>query len=552
MTGRCDIKRPGSSRRIDAHPRPQLLPITGAERADPLRWWQTWWGAGAIALFCALPLLWPQVPPLVDLPGHMAAFRVELDLAHSPFLQRYYTLHWAVIGNLGLNLLVIPLSKLFGLELAVKLIMLTVPPMTAAGFLWVAREVHGRIPATALFAVPFAYSYPFVFGFANFVLSMAFCFLALGLWLRLGRLGHLRLRAILFVPIGGIVWAAHTTGWGTLGIIAFSAELLRARERGTAWPRAALAAAIQCLSLCLPIVLMLVWRSGDVAGTTGGFNPATKLAYVLYALRDRWMWLDVPSILLVLGLIALAARGRGLGFSRGLALAAALLATVYLLLPQRIFGSSYADMRLLPFAIVAGLLAVRPRGPAPALAALGLAFVLARIGAETISFALYDRSFRSELAALDHLPRGARMIGLVGTPCRIDWRGDWAMKRLDHLPGMAVVRREAFSNDQWSVAGAQLDRAAYPPAGAFERDPSQIVRLHDCPLNHWPSLDSSLRLFPRAAFDYLWLIDPPAYDRSLVGGMVPVWTNGRSILLRIDDHRQPVSRSTDILPVAKT
>jgi hypothetical protein len=527
-------------------------PLTDARPADALRWWQTKLGAGAIALFCALPLVWPRIPPLVDLPGHMAAFRVELDLAHSPDLQRFYTLHWAVIGNLGLNLLVIPLSKLFGLELSVKLIMLAVPPMTAAGFLWVAREIHGRIPPTALFAIPFAYSYPFVFGFANFVLSMALCFLAFGLWLRLGRLGRLRLRAILFVPIGGIVWAAHTTGWGILGIMAFSAEFARARDRGADWRRAASWAVIQCLSLCLPIVLMLVWRSGDVAGTTGGFNPVTKIAYILYALRDRWAWLDIPSILIVLALILLAARGRALAFSRNLALAAALLAIVYLLLPQRIFGSSYADMRILPFAIAAGLLAIRPRGPAPALAVLGLAFVLVRIGAETISFALYDRAWQSELAALDHVPRGARMISLVGTPCRIDWRGDWTMRRFDHLPGMAVVRREAFSNDQWSVAGAQLDRAAFPAAGAFGKDPSQIVRLHDCPANRWPALDSSLRRFPRAAFDYLWLIDPPAYDRSLVKGMVPVWTHGRSTLLRIVDHTQPVSRSTDTLPAAST
>ncbi|MFO3796683.1 MAG: S1C family serine protease, partial [Anaerolineales bacterium] len=38
--------------------------------------------------------------------------------------------------------------------------------------LWIAREVHGRIPPTALFALPLAYSYPFQFGFVNFALSI--------------------------------------------------------------------------------------------------------------------------------------------------------------------------------------------------------------------------------------------------------------------------------------------------------------------------------------------------------------------------------------------
>ena len=35
----------------------------------------------AIILLSVLPLLWPDVPPLLDLPGHMGRYRVQLDLA---------------------------------------------------------------------------------------------------------------------------------------------------------------------------------------------------------------------------------------------------------------------------------------------------------------------------------------------------------------------------------------------------------------------------------------------------------------------------------------
>ena len=44
----------------------------------------------ALILLSALPLLWPDVPPLLDLPGHMGRYRVQLDLATSPDLQQYY------------------------------------------------------------------------------------------------------------------------------------------------------------------------------------------------------------------------------------------------------------------------------------------------------------------------------------------------------------------------------------------------------------------------------------------------------------------------------
>ena len=166
------------------------------DRGEKLHWWQTRWFVLGATLLAIVPLLWPDIPPLVDLPGHMGRYRVQLDYAKYPWLDDWYNFQWSLIGNLGVDLLIIPLSKLFGLELAVKLIVMTIPAMTVAGLLWIAREVHGRIPATALFALPLAYSFPFHFGFVNFALSMAFALLAFGLWLRLARLGKLMWRNI--------------------------------------------------------------------------------------------------------------------------------------------------------------------------------------------------------------------------------------------------------------------------------------------------------------------------------------------------------------------
>src|SRR5690349_7226450 len=120
------------------------LPVDTSLNARP--WWESRVCIALVVLATTVPLLYPGVPPLVDLFGHMGRYRVELNLDHSPWLQAYFDYHWAAIGNLGVDLLIIPLGKLLGLEWGVKLIVLTIPPLTAAGFLWVAREVHGRIP----------------------------------------------------------------------------------------------------------------------------------------------------------------------------------------------------------------------------------------------------------------------------------------------------------------------------------------------------------------------------------------------------------------------
>ena len=218
-----------------------------------------------------VPLLYPPIPPLVDLLGHMGRYRVQLDIGTSPWLSQYYAYQWAPIGNLGVDVLVQLLGPIFGLELSVKLIILSIPPMTVAGFLWVAREVHNRVPPTVLFALPLAYCHPFNFGFVNFSLSMALAFLAFGLWLRLGRLGRLRLRFVLFIPISLIVFFAHTFGWGALGLMCFSAEAVRQHDRGVTWFKAGFNAALQASCMILPLLITILWRSS----TPGGHDRPT-------------------------------------------------------------------------------------------------------------------------------------------------------------------------------------------------------------------------------------------------------------------------------------
>src|SRR4051812_13154016 len=200
-------------------------PADALREPPPRRWWEHPALLGVVVLLSAVPLLWPGIPPLVDLPGHMGRYAVQLDIDGSPALQAFYDFKWQLIGNLGVDLLVVPLAHVFGLQLAVKLIVLAIPPMTVAGLLWVAREVHLRVPPTAFFALPFAYSFPFMFGFVNFALSMALALLAFALWLRLARLGRTGTRRGTFCPTPFLIWAPPRFAWGTPGAMAFPADL---------------------------------------------------------------------------------------------------------------------------------------------------------------------------------------------------------------------------------------------------------------------------------------------------------------------------------------
>ncbi len=499
-------------------------------------WWNTRSWVVAFVLISVIPLLYPPIPPLVDLFGHMGRYRVELDIGRSPWLSQYYGFHWALIGNLGVDLLVMPLGRLIGLEPAVKLIVLMVPPMTVAGFLWVAREVHGRVPPTALFALPFVYGFPFLFGFVNFALSVALAFLAFGLWLRLGRLHKTRLRGWLFIPISLVVFFAHTYGWGLLGLLCFSAEAVRLHDAGRSWFRAGIEAALHTSVMALPILIMLIWRSETHGGeTTAWFEWKLKWRWIYSALRDRWRWVDIGSLIAAGLVFVYALVSRKLTLSRNLAFSAIVLAIFFAILPRIIFGSAYADMRLLPYLFAVALLAIRFRGApnrrtAQHLAVLGLLFYLGRVGATTASLAMASDDQQAKLQALDHVEQGARVVTLTGMPC-----GDyWPLLRNSHLGAMVVVRRDGFSNDQWLMEGLNLLDLKYTRAGYYAADPSQLVRPNGCrePLHR--EIDVSLAGLPRKDFDYLWLVDVPPFDPSLVAGMRPVWRGPGSILYRLN------------------
>jgi hypothetical protein len=517
-----------------------------------LHWWQTRKFVAAMALIAIIPLLRPEIPPLVDLPGHMGRYRVQLSLDQAPWLSTWYNFTWQLIGNLGIDLLVIPMAKLFGLELAVKLIVMTIPVLTVTGFLWIAREVHGRVPPTALFALPLAYSYPFQFGFVNFALSMALALNLFALWLRLARLGHFRLRAALFVPLSCALWVCHTFGWGVLGVLAFSAEMIRRHDARTdrgpvSWIKAWALAGLDCVPLALPLLMMVIWRSGDhVGGETGDwFNWTAKYHWVEMVLRDRWWMLDLASLGVIAVVLLLGLFARGLEYSRNLTLSALFLAAVFVLLPRIVFGSAYADMRLAPFAIGVAVIAIRPRRHlswrgGTLLAALGLAFFLVRIAAGTASYAMFANDYDRELKALDHVPQGARLITFVGMQCG----NPWVMTRLEHFPALALERKLAYANDQWSMAGGQLLTAKYLPALRFAHDPSQIVTSKQCPREWWRPITKAMARFPRKAFDYVWLVRPPAYDPKFNQGLVEIWRDGTSVLFRID-HTKPGIRISD-------
>lgn len=498
---------------------------------DGSYWWERRWVCAALAFACAIPLLWPTLPPLADLPGHMGRWHIAMTLHDSADLQRYYDYRWAVIPNLGMDLLVPALASIVGLEFATKLAVIAIPVLTAAGLLWTAREAHGRVPPTALFALPLVYAWPFQFGFVNFALAQGLAFCAFALWLRMGRQRRFGLRAALFVVIACVLWVTHSFGWGMFGLMAGGAELSRLRSEGKMWTVALVGAGLQCLPLALPVVFMVLGPRGAGLDSGDWFNWPVKLLWVVGMFRDRWQRVDVLSVVPLFAVLCIGARAPRLGMATILGWPALLCLAAFLLLPRLFMGGSYVDMRMIPAATMLAIIAIKPAsgqaGLGRVIAWMGLAFLVIRLAVGTVSFVEWSHDQQRELAAIDAIPRGAAVLALVAHPCK----PPWSDPRRDHLPGLAVVRRDVFVNEQWALDGQQLLRIRHPVPLAFRSDPSQLVFPDGCPVVG-TRLAPAIAAFPRSAFTHVWTIGfPPGAAKAR--DLRLVWSNGRSALYRV-------------------
>jgi hypothetical protein len=501
----------------------------------PAGWWNNRWFLIALVLLSAVPLIWPTIPPLTDLPEHMGRYRIQLSAPTDPLRAEYFSFHWAFIANLGVDLLIVPMAALFGLELGVKLIVIGIVMLTANGMLWTAREAHGRVPPTALFALPLAYSFPFIWGFLNYLLSLSLALNAYALWLRLGRQEKWRLRHALFVPIGLVLTVAHIFGWAVLCLLAFGAETVRARDAGRKFVPSLWQGAISCLSLAPPLLLLIIWRSGDASGqNVDWFFWRAKYVYMVSILRNSWMTFDLGCVYLLWTLVAFGLAGVWVRMNRTLGIAALMLIIAYIMLPRILFGSAYADMRLAPYVMLVAVIALTLRNPswfqASIIAALATGLFVVRIAILTDSFARHDQANARQLEALNHVRPGSRVFVEVHLPCL----GMWETSRMDHLGAMAIVRRGAFANGQWTDPGAQLVRIKYAPAKGYAEDPTEILRPRGCSDRRSKTYPEGLNNLPHEAFDYVWLIDMPREKWNSFPGLTPVWTGRESgILYRV-------------------
>jgi hypothetical protein len=495
--------------------------------ADSPRLWL--WLTAVLALAHAWVIFVSPVPPLHDYPAHLARIYIMTRLDDSNTLQSYYDYAWLLRHNIGADLIIFSLAHIMPIEVAGRLVVAAIPALTLAALWWVRTKVHGRCDSLVLLAAPYAMGVWLGWGFINYCLSVALALIAFAIWLDIRRWA-IAPRSAALLLLGFVVWLAHLSGWGVLGLMVFAWEYVAAAERrGRGLRGAAVAvwdAAWRCVPLAAPLLAMALAGGGGGELGAGFSSWEDKLTAPLWSLALAWDRADKYCVALLVLLAGAALALRLTRISPGLALAAALIFAVFLVSPGELFGGGSVDVRLLtPFALVAATaLTWRRDVRAPwAMAAIGLITIgmatvaVGRFAYTAAAFRHFDADIARNLALIEPMPHGARVLGIV-----VDGING-GRPPLTLLPSMAVVRRDAFSNLQWQADAGHTLTLLYPREGEPLAGGESTIVDFDAEGRSTGALDRLIAAEPLHRFDYVWIVNthraaPPADERlELVG-----------------------------------
>jgi hypothetical protein len=485
------------------------------------------------ALICAVlatvPFWFVTIIPLTDAPGHMGRAAIAA-LQDDPAFRALMGFHWYPVPNLGADLIVETLRHVMSITSAYWLVAVAVPFLLTLGLFATARRLNRQGAAALPWALLFVWCFPFSYGFLNYMLGVAFSFLGFALWMRFDR--HPRVREGLTWIGVPLVFLCHAVGGSMLSLFIASREFSDAdlRSRG-GW--------IAFLARIRPLIvgfgIIVIWRlsTHTIAGATE-IGVRQKLNAVVMMLRDQDIWLDIGSLVAALG-VYLLGRWKGARIVPALVPAILFLIPLFIIMPSRLAGSHYADMRILPVIPMLVFAGQDWRGVAGArwVTLAGFALVAVRLMATTIGFVAYDRDYQAQLGALAHIPQHSVVIALGESPC--DATTHWRSDRRGHLGELLQVYRRSWSNGQWDTDGGHLTQVRWRPSDVYYHDPSQHFWPDTCIKPGVPdrwTFGDAMAALPFGRFDYLWLIGPhpdvPSTER-----LVPVWSGpDGSILYR--------------------
>jgi hypothetical protein len=355
-----------------------------------------------VAVLLLLPLLAVDVPPVLDYPNHLARMVVLAFGPGDPVLSRIYAVHWDIIPNLAIDLVVPGLLHILPVHVAGRLALAAALLLPGAGLLAYHRALFRDWSLWPVASGLVAYNSLFLLGFMNFLIATGAAFFVAAAWL-LWR-GRYPVVTGLLCSAGAVaVFFCHLSGVMLLAILVGGHEaerLLRCwRRRGPVLKTVLASAGLQAMVLLPAAVLYRLAPFHTDHSVTQWSGLSIKLTGLLQPVLTYNPSLDLVTAILILAFIGLCLRHRRWDMPASSIIVMVVLLGLYAATPFAAKGGAWIDAR---FSVTAGFMlfaGCRPRLPrwaAVAAAVIAVCLLLARIGMVATVWA----SHRVELAQL--------------------------------------------------------------------------------------------------------------------------------------------------------
>ncbi len=490
----------------------------------------------ALLLAAALaPVLAVRIPAMADYPDHLARMYL-LSQYGTPDENPFYRVVWAPYPNLAMDLLVPPVARLLGVELASRLFVLLSQILLVAGAFAIERAVKGRVQIAGFAAVMFLYCLPFAWGFVNFEFGLGVALAGIAAMLAFQeRPWPLRLAVNAGFVV--IVFFAHFFALGVYGATLGLYELWRAAALRA--PLRETAGRLGVLALPAALVLGAVAASGTTIGGAGStWLFAYKPLWLFHIMNGYSLPVSAASLVVLIGLLyVLIKRGAFSLIPVGLWIATGFL-VLYIAIPSRLLATSYADFRIIaagPFILPAFCRLALP-SRRWFVAALGVvaAITLANLAVVVYVWTSYRADYADLIASFAKIEKGALVL--------VAHSGDADDPPLRNLldypmynaPALAVHYAGAFVPSFFAAPGKQpviargpyqhlVEQASYGivPASVLTAIAAGTSSAAPDFLRHW-----------RSDYDYLYVLGSRT-DNPLPDALTEVYAAPRFVLYAV-------------------
>lgn len=492
------------------------------------------WAALALAAVLAAPFFLVDMPPVLDYPNHLARFMV-LAYPGDRALSAMYAPHWALLPNLGADILGLLLLKITPVHVGGRLVLAMAMFAPVLGINLYSRAAFGRWSWWPLASALAAYNGAFLMGFMSFQLSVGLAFAGAALWLRLRQKGHFWLSAAVGAVFMTAAFICHLFGVAVMALLIGAREgedlIVLWRKAGRPpYAEAARRVVLLAMTMCPAMVLFLSSGLASAPPTRHQWDAGHKVWDLFTAFMSYSRLLTLVTGLFVFVVVILG--WRGARFAPGARLALALGALVYVLEPNALQTGSFVDLRvglILGFLLFAG---VQPRVAVRDALVCAVA-VAALIGGRVGDIALGWVHHRVDLAdvrgAIAQVPQGARVLvarGPAGGPGPAERLLPGVYATDGHVSALLAIERKAF----WPLIFAdprQQPLVILPPYVSLAAPLSEPVGWSALAKSSFSADDlaaaGNLNAW-RQAYDYVLLVDaegagpPPAGLQTLYAG----------------------------------